>query len=333
MIALASAVTVFVQRVLQARVSDYEYFAIGALPAIATTLLLVVFVLFVPNVTDYLILQTVLTVATMVWALLRLRQRVDMRLIKPYAALDYLRRAAPTGMSMIGSILVLRGDLTILGLRSTEDQVGQYSMAGAIAGLLFLVCEVFALRAVSAHRAVEADAYPSVVAGLARTAVLAVALVALPLIGVSWVVLTYLLPDFWPAFWPTVILAIAAVASAYTRVMAGGLGMVAGVAGCCGRRRRAQRRSPKPQARNSGTGVERRRPHVPQPSWSCARRCRSGAACRRTHRSGGSVRQRQVHVGGSHSGPPGTDARNHEAGSGARGAVVAGCNRPRRHRA
>lgn len=224
-IALASAVTVFVQRVLQARVSDYEYFAIGALPAIVTTLLLVVFVLLVPDVTAYLILQSVLTVATMVWALLRLRQRVDMRLIKPYAALDYLRRAAPTGMSMIGSILVLRGDLTILGLRSTEDQVGQYSMAGAIAGLLFLVCEVFALRAVSAHRAVEADAYPSVVAGLARTAVLAVALVALPLIGVSWVVLTYLLPDFWPAFWPTVILAIAAVASAYTRVMAGGLGM------------------------------------------------------------------------------------------------------------
>ncbi|MFI0431897.1 MAG: hypothetical protein ACH36H_02000 [Candidatus Nanopelagicales bacterium] len=224
-IGLANAVTIFAQRVLQARVSDYEYFAIGALPAIATTLLLVVFVLFVPNVTDYLILQTVLTVATMVWALLRLRQRVDLRLIRPYAALGHLRRAAPTGLSMIGTILVLRGDLTILGLRSTEDQVGLYSMATSIAGLLFLVAEVFALRAVSAHRAVEPHDYPAAVAGLARSAVLAVALLALPLMGVSWVVLTYLLPDFASAFGPMVVLAVAAVASTYTRVMSGGLGM------------------------------------------------------------------------------------------------------------
>lgn len=224
--ALARAVTVFAQRVLQARVSDYEYFVIGALPAIVTTLLLVVFVLLVPDVTAYLVLQTVLTVATMVWALVRLRAKVDLRVMRPYAALDYLRRAAPTGLSMIGSILVLRGDLTILGLRSTEDQVGQYSMATAIAGLLFLVAEVFMLRAVSAHGAVESEEYPAAVTGLARTAVLAVALVAVPLVGVSWVALTYVLPAFWPAFWPTVVLCVAAVASTYTRVVAGGLGMV-----------------------------------------------------------------------------------------------------------
>ncbi|TXH39998.1 MAG: hypothetical protein E6Q90_15235 [Actinobacteria bacterium] len=225
-IALANAVTVFAQRVLQARVSDYEYFAIGALPAIASTLVLVVFVVIVPDVTDYLILYCALSLATMLWALVRLRQRVDLRVIRPYAVVPHLRRAAPTGLSMIGSILVLRGDLTILGLRSTEDQVGQYSMAGSIAGLMFLVAEVFALRAVSAHGAVPTESYAAVVAGLARSAVLAVALSAVPLVGVSWVVLTYLLPDFQPAFWPTVVLAVAAVASAYTRVVAGGMGMV-----------------------------------------------------------------------------------------------------------
>ncbi len=225
-IALANAVTVFAQRVLQARVSDYEYFAIGALPAIATTLVLVVFVVLVPDVRAYLVLQTALTLLTMAWALLRLRQRVDLRAIRPYSVLPYLRRAAPTGLSMIGSILVLRGDLTILGLRSTEDQVGQYSMATSIAGLLFLVAEVFALRAVSAHGALPAESYPAAVTGLARAAVLAVAAAAVPLVGVSWVVLSYLLPDFWPAFWPTVVLSLAAVASTYTRVMAGALGMV-----------------------------------------------------------------------------------------------------------
>ncbi len=223
--ALATAVTVFAQRVLQARVSDYEYFAIGALPAIVSTVLLVVFVVLVPDVTAYLILQTVLMLATMVWALARLLQRVELRAISPYALLPYLRRAAPTGLSMIGSILVLRGDLTILGLRSTEDQVGQYSMAGSIAGLLFLVAEVFALRAVSAHAAVPEEAYAAAVAGLARSAAAAVALAAVPLVAASWLVLTYLLPEFQPAFWPTVVLALAAVASAYTRVQAGGLGM------------------------------------------------------------------------------------------------------------
>ena len=225
-IGLANAVTIFAQRVLQARVSDYEYFAIGAPPAIATTLLLVVFVLFVPNVTDYLILQTVLTVATMVWALLRLRQRVDLRLIRPYAALGHLCRAAPTGLSMIGTILVPaatrpswacarpRTRWACTRWRRRSPGCSSWWPRCSPCGLCLRIApssRTTTRRPWRAWRAVR---------------VLAVALLALPLMGVSWVVLTYLLPDFASAFGPMVVLAVAAVASTtLPESCPGGLGM------------------------------------------------------------------------------------------------------------
>ena len=224
--ALAVAVLTFVQRVLQARVSDFDYFLIGALPAIVTNAVLIVVVLRWPDTTGYLVVLTVLGVAAMVWGMLRLRGRVRVRRARPYDARGYLRRAAPVGVSLIGTMLVLRGDITVLGMRSTEEQVGLYSMAVAIAGLLFLVTEVFALRAVSAHRTTAPEHYPDVVAGLARAAVLAVALTAVPLAAAAWLVLTYLLPAFADAFVPMLILSAAGMASTYSRVMAGALGMV-----------------------------------------------------------------------------------------------------------
>lgn len=224
--ALATAVLTFVQRVLQARVSDFDYFLIGALPAIVTNTVLIIVVLWWPDTTGYLLVLTVLGVAATGWGVLRLRGRVRLVRARPYAAGSYLRRAAPVGVSLIGTMLVLRGDITVLGMRSSEEQVGLYSMAVAIAGLLFLVTEVFALRAVSAHQSTDPADYPDLVAGLARGAVVAVALTSVPLAGLAWFVLTVVLPAFSAAFVPMLVLSAAGLASTYSRVMTGALGMV-----------------------------------------------------------------------------------------------------------
>ena len=222
---LALALVVFTQHVLQARVSDREYFLMGAVWPLATNAVLVIALLLGAQVVGYLVLWTVMNIAMAAWGLWRLRHKVPVRVAVPYDARGYLRAAAPFGVAFVASALATRGDITVLGLRSTEAEVGQYSLATAIASLLFMVSQVFTLRAASLHKALGPDEYGAAVRRLARTAVGAVALLSIPLVGLAWVVVNWLLPEFTPALIPMAILCLAALPETYARVHSWALGM------------------------------------------------------------------------------------------------------------
>lgn len=222
---ISLALVVFTQHVLQARVSDREYFLMGAVWPLATNAVLVVALLLGAEVAGFLVLWTVMNVAMALWGVWRLRHKVAVRVATPYDARGHLRAAAPFGVAFVASALATRGDITVLGLVSTDEQVGQYSLATSIAALLFMVSQVFTLRAASLHKSMSPDEYGVAVRRLARTAVVAVALLSLPLVGLAWVGVSWLLPEFTPALIPMAILCLAALPETYARVHSWALGM------------------------------------------------------------------------------------------------------------
>lgn len=222
---LALALVVFTQHVLQARVSDREYFLMGAVWPLATNAILVVALLLGAEAAGFLVLWTIMNVAMALWGVWRLRRKVPVRVAAPYDARGYLRAAAPFGVAFVASALATRGDITVLGLVSTQAEVGQYSLATSIASLLFMVSQVFTLRAASLHKALTPEEYGATVRRLARTAVVAVALLSIPLVGLAWVAVSWLLPEFTPALVPMAILCLAALPETYARVHSWALGM------------------------------------------------------------------------------------------------------------
>lgn len=222
---LALAIVVFNQHVLQARVSDREYFLFGAVWPLAINGVLVVALLLGAEVMAFLLLWTALNVVWAGWALWRLRRGVDLRVVEPYDARGHLRAAAPFGVAFLASALATRGDITVLGVSSTEEQVGLYSLATSIAGLLFMVSQVFTLRAASLHKSLDAQSYSAEVRRLAVTAVVAVAALSLPLMVAAWVLVSWLLPEFTGALLPALILCVAALPETYARIHTWALGM------------------------------------------------------------------------------------------------------------
>lgn len=222
---LALALVVFTQHVLQARVSDREYFLMGAVLPLATNAILVVALLLGAEVSGYLVLWTVMNIAMAGWGVWRLARKVPLRPAVPYSGRRYLKAAAPFGVAFVASALATRGDITVLGLVSTEFEVGQYSLATSIAALLFMVSQVFTLRAASLHKSLEPEQYAAAVRTLARTAVAAVALLSVPLVGVAWLLVSWLLPEFTPSLVPMAILCLAALPETYARVHTWALGM------------------------------------------------------------------------------------------------------------
>lgn len=222
---LALAVVVFAQHVLQAKVSDREYFLFGAVWPLAINAVLVVALLLGVAVTGFLLLWTGLNVVWAGWALRRLRRGVDLRVEGPYDARGHLRAAAPFGVAFLASALATRGDITVLGVASTEAQVGLYSLATSIAGLLFMVSQVFTLRVASLHKSLDSDQYAVAVRRLGATAVAAVALLSVPLIGLAWLLVPWLLPEFSAALVPMAVLCLAALPETYARVHTWALGM------------------------------------------------------------------------------------------------------------
>lgn len=224
--AMLLALVVFAQHVLQLRVSDREYFLLGAVWPLAGNVVLVVGLLLGMDVRGYLWGWTALNAGMAAWAVVRLIRLLGVRVARPYAVGNTLRAVAPFGFAFIAASLATRGDITVLGIRSTADQVGQYSLATAVSGLLFMVSQVFTLRAAASHRAVEPDAYAAQVRRLTRSAVVTVAAVSVPLLVIGWALVTVALPTFRPSLLPMAILCLAALPETYSRIHSWALGMI-----------------------------------------------------------------------------------------------------------
>ena len=224
----AQALIVFAQHVLQARVSDREYFLFGTVVPLAVNGAVIVVLLAGGDARTFLLAWSLLNVVAAVWAMMRMFRVTTVRLARPYQARAYLAAAAPFGIAFISSALATRGDLTVLGLASTEYELGQYSLATSIAALLFLITQVFALRVASLHKSLDASGYAAAVHRLARTAVVTVALLIPFVVLAGWLVVQWLLPEFRPALVPMMILCLAALPETYARIHTYALGMTSG---------------------------------------------------------------------------------------------------------
>lgn len=224
----AQALVVFAQHVLQARVSDREYFIFGTVIPLVVNAAVILVLLTGGGVTAFLLTWSVLNVLAAVWALSRLFRVVPVRRMRPYRARGYLAAAAPFGVAFISSALATRGDLTVLGLVSDDYELGQYSLATSIAALLFLLTQVFALRVASLHKSLPPEQYARAVHGLARTAVVTVSALIPVVILAGWIIVEFVLTEFRPALLPMAILCLAAVPETYARIHTYALGMTSG---------------------------------------------------------------------------------------------------------
>lgn len=223
--AAALAVVAFSQHVLQVRVSDREYFLFGAVWPVGINGVLVIALVLGADVRGFLLLWTAMNVTLAGWAVWRLFTRTQVARVRPGGLAPYLAAAAPFGVSYIAASLATRGDITVLGIVSTEYEVGQYSLATSISGLLFMVSQVFTLRVASLHKSLDPERYGPAVRRLAAIAVIAVALLSVPLMALAWLVVPWLLPDFTAALLPMAVLCLAALPETYARVHSWALGM------------------------------------------------------------------------------------------------------------
>jgi len=224
----AQALIVFAQHVLQARVSDREYLLFGTVVPLTVNGVVIVVLLAGGDVHTFLVAWSLLNVIAAAWGLMRMFRVTRVRLARPYNAKRYLAAAAPFGIAFISAALATRGDLTVLGLASTEYELGQYSLATSIAALLFLITQVFALRVASLYKSLDAAEYAVAVHRLARTAVVTVALLIPFVVLAGWLAVEWLLPEFRPALVPMVILCLAALPETYARIHTYALGMTSG---------------------------------------------------------------------------------------------------------
>jgi O-antigen/teichoic acid export membrane protein len=221
----AQSLVVFAQHVLQARVSDREYFIFGAVIPSIVNLVVIMVLLLGGGVVAFLTAWSILNVLAALWAMIRLVRLVPFRRLRPYDSRGHVAAAAPFGVAFISSALATRGDLTVLGLVSDDDELGQYSLATSLAALLFLITQVFALRVASMHKSMAPAQYAGAVHRLARTAVLTVTALIPVVVLAGWIVVEFFLTEFRPALLPMAILCVAAVPETYARIHTYALGM------------------------------------------------------------------------------------------------------------
>ena len=217
--------TLFAQRVAQAHVSDKEYFLIGALPALVSSSALLVVVLLGGGVRQFLAAWIATGSLSCLYACWRLFRSTHFALVRPYRLFSYIKASASVGISSLANTIILRSDIVILGILGVSAEVGFYSLAAAIAGIPFLLAEVFSLRAISGFHTHGSQQYFAQVRSIANRAVVVSLLAAGPTAILGSLIILRVIPEFKLAIPPMLILCMAVVPSSYLRVMVTGMSM------------------------------------------------------------------------------------------------------------
>lgn len=220
--------TTFSQRLSQAKSSDSAYLAVGATAPLLSIGLLIPATLQGATSSNLIIVWTGVQLVAFGGGLFILGRTVNMATPRPYRLGFYARTGVSIGLANVSTYVVMRADLVVLGLRSTAQQVGYYSMATALAGVLFLGPEIVSLRTISAYTpGDEPRGYVIITRRRARQAYALTLALAAPVAMVGFVVLTNMLPAFRPALIPFMMLSIASIPAAYSRIITAASSMLA----------------------------------------------------------------------------------------------------------
>lgn len=225
--AVMTAGTTYCARIAQARVSDLEYLTISVIPPIVSLFSVLPAVWLGAAPRTVIGIWSLGTAVGLLVGVAITRRSVPSERTRPWDFAGHIRSGFAVGAANVSSFLVMRADTFILGIMSTASQVGYYSVAAAMSGLMLYASEALSLRTISRYDAVaDRDSYLAEAFQRARLAGALALGLGIPFLIAGRLALNLVFPQFRPAFAAFAVLCLAAAPASFVRVLVSAASML-----------------------------------------------------------------------------------------------------------